>query len=168
MSMMRWSPVFPDLRDMSRVMDRLAEEGMRPGRFIPDFGETFALSVDMYETPKEMVVKFSVPGMRPEDIDVHIADNVLSVKGERKVEEEVKREDYFYQEQRYGSFSRTISLPGTVNADKSEASLVNGVLTISIPKTGGAKAKAIKVKSTGIAEGKAKKIAASKPKPAKK
>jgi HSP20 family protein len=162
MSMSRWTPMYPEMRDMNRVMDRLVDE-MRPGRFIPDFGESFVPSVDMFETTKEVVVKMSVPGMKAEDIDVHISDNMLTVKGERKVEEEVKKEDYYYQEQRYGSFSRSVTLPSTVDPNKSEAMLEDGILTLKISKSAATKAKQIRVQAK---QSQAKKI--SQPKQQKK
>ncbi len=164
MSMMRWSPIFPEMRDMNRVIERLMEEGVRPGRFIPDFGEAFVPSIDMYETPKEVVVKASVPGIKAEDLDVHITDNTLTIRGERKVEEEVKKENYFYQEHRYGAFGRTLSLPVGVNADKAEAEITDGVLMLRIPKAAGARPKQLKVKAKASP---AKRVVSSKAKASK-
>ena len=94
-----------------------------------------------------MVVKTTVPGVRPEDIEIDVTGNILSIRGERKAEKEVKEENYIRRERSYGRFSREVSLPGGVLADKAEADFEDGVLTITIPKAEEAKPKVIKVKS---------------------
>jgi HSP20 family protein len=100
-----------------------------------------------------VVVKASLPGVKPEDVDITISGDTLTIKGETKTEEEVKREDYLYQERRYGSFSRTIALPSSLQTDKAEATFENGVLTLTIPKIEEVKPKTIKVKPKEVIEG---------------
>lgn len=150
MSMIRWEP-FPELMSLRQAMDRLFEDSfIRPSRLAP--GEGPLPAIDMYQTPKEVVVKVQVPGIKLEDIDVHITGDGLTIKGERKSEKETKREDYYYQEQRYGSFTRYVSLPDGLATDKAEASLEDGVLTLTIPKAEGVKPKPVKIKKAKASE----------------
>jgi len=131
-------------------MDRLFEDSfVRPSRFLTTLGEAATPALDMYQTPNEVVVKTALPGLKPEDIDIDITGDTLSIKGETKAEQEVKKEDYLYQERRYGGFSRSVVLPGGLQPDKAEATLEEGILTLSIPKAEEAKPKAIKVKPKG-------------------
>lgn len=154
MSMIRWEP-FPELMSLRQAMDRLLEDSfIRPSRLISLFGEAPAVPVDMYQIPNEVVVKAVLPGVKPEEVDVTITGDTLNIKGESKVEREIKREDYFYQEHRYGAFSRSITLPSGLKTDKAEATFENGILTLIIPKVEEAKPKEIKVKTKKVVEGK--------------
>jgi HSP20 family protein len=92
--------------------------------------------------------------LKPGDIDINISGDVLTIKGETKAEKEVKQEDYLYQEWRYGGFTRSVTLPGGLRSDKTEANLENGVLTVTIPKAEEVKPKVIKVKAKEAIEGK--------------
>ena len=144
-SLVRWEP-FNDLISLRDAMDRLFEESfVHPLRseLIP-WGRS-GLPLDMYETENEVVVKASVPGIKPEELDVTIAGDTLTIKGETKMESEVKRECYLCQERRYGAFSRSVTLPGGLNTDKVDATFENGVLTLHIPKAEEIKPKTIKV-----------------------
>lgn len=144
-SLVRWEP-FSDLISLRDAMDRLFEESfIRPSRswLAPRVGE---LAIDMYETDEDMVVKASVPGVKPEDIDITITGNTLTIKGETKAEEEIKEENYIYKERRYGAFSRSVTLPGGLVTDKAEAQFENGVLTLRIPKAEEVKPKTVEVK----------------------
>ena len=105
------------------------------------------LSVDVYQTKDNIVIKSTIAGVKPENIDISIDNDMITIRGQRKMEEEVKEDDYFYQECYWGSFSRSIVLPMEVKADEAEASLKNGVLTIILPKVKKAKSVAVKVKS---------------------
>ncbi len=105
------------------------------------------LSVDVYQTKESVVIKSTIAGVKPEDIDIAIDNDVVTIRGQRKLEEEVKEEDYFYQECYWGSFSRSIVLPVEIKSDEAEASLKNGVLTLALPKVKKNKSVAIKVKS---------------------
>lgn len=146
MSITRWEP-FRDLISLREAMDRLLEESwVRPRRgWLLPTEET--LAVDIYETDDNVVVKTSVPGIKPEDIDITITGNTLTIAGETKAEEKVEEENYIRRERRYGRFSRSLTLPSSVEGEKAEASFEQGILTLTIPKAEEAKPKAIKVKS---------------------
>jgi HSP20 family protein len=95
-----------------------------------------------------VVIKAEVPGMEAKDIDISLAGDVLTIKGEKKSEREEKKENYHLVERTYGSFSRSLKLPSAVDADKIEASYKQGVLTVSCPKKEEVKPKAIEIKAT--------------------
>jgi HSP20 family protein len=103
-------------------------------------------SVDLYEDQDRVVVKAELPGLSKDDIQVSIADNVLTIKGEKKKEEEDSNKDYYRSERVYGAFLRTLPLPAEVNPEKVQATFKNGVLNIRLPKSEEAKKKAINVK----------------------
>lgn len=103
------------------------------------------LAVDVYQTKESVVIKAPLAGVDPKNLDVAIAEDVVTIRGERIEEETVSREDYYVAECYWGAFSRSIIMPVSVNADKAEASLKNGVLSISIPKVVQDKVKKIKV-----------------------
>ena len=111
------------------------------------------LTIDMYQTAKDLIIKTALPGVKPEDVEVTISGDVLTIKAETRAEEEVKREDYLYQERRYGTFSRTVALPRAIKTDEAEASFESGVLTLTIPRAEEARPKTIQVKSKGVIEG---------------
>lgn len=146
MSIVRWEP-FRDFMTLREAMDKLFEEsfvGRRPREWVAAAEGT--LAVDMYETEDAVVVMTAVPGVKPDDIDITISGNTLTISGETKQEEEVKEQNYVRRERRYGSFSRSVVLPESLKADEAEASFEDGVLTLTIPKAPEAKPKVIKVK----------------------
>ena len=146
MSIRRWEP-FTELMSLRQAMDRLLEDSfIRPSRLVSLFGEETHPAIDVYQTESEVVVKASLPGVKPDDVDISITGDTLTIKGETKVEEEVKKENYLYQERRYGGFTRSITLPATLQTDKAEATFENGVVTLTIPKAEEAKPKTIKIK----------------------
>jgi len=148
-NLVRWEP-FHDLISLREAMDRLFEESFvrpRAGWPTPVGAET--LTVDMYETDDAVVVKMAIPGVKPEDLDVSVVGDTLTVKGETKAEEEVKEEHYIRRERRYGSFCRSLTIPIPVLPDEAEAGFENGVLTLTLPKAEEVKPKAIKVKAKG-------------------
>ena len=102
--------------------------------------------VDVFEDKDEIVVKAEIPGMDKDNIEVNLTDHTLTIKGEKKKEEEIKEENYYRAERSYGSFIRTVELPAEVHTDKVKANFKNGVLEVRMPKTEAAKAKEIKVK----------------------
>ncbi len=154
MNLIRWQP-FSDVVTLRQAMDRLFDDSfVRPARFAGLFGEGAEKPIDMYQTDEEVVVKASVPGVKPEQVDVTITGDTLTIKGETKTEEEVKKENYFRKERSYGAFSRSILLPSSLQTDKAEASFENGVLTLTIPKAEESKPKQIKIKPQGVIEGK--------------
>ena len=105
-----------------------------------------APAIDMYEEKDALVVKAEIPGLLKDEIDVSVTGNVLTIKGEKKKEEEVKEDDYYRCERTFGAFSRTIELPMDVKTDKVNASFKNGVLEIRLPKTEETKKNVVKVK----------------------
>jgi HSP20 family protein len=146
MSIVRWEPL-RDFMTLREAMDRLFEDsfvGRRPREWAPALEGMLAL--DMYQTDDATVIKSAVPGVKPEEIDISISGNTLTISGESKEEEEVKEENYIRRERRYGSFSRSVVLPEGLEADKAEASFEDGVLTLTIPKAPESKPKVIKVK----------------------
>ncbi len=104
------------------------------------------LTIDVYQTEGDIVIKSTIAGVKPEDLDVAINNDMVTIKGERKQEEEVEGENYYYQECYWGSFSRSVVLPVDVVVEKAEASLKNGILTIRLPKAQTNKTKKIQVR----------------------
>ncbi len=93
------------------------------------------LSIDVYQTEKDLVIKSAIAGIRPEDIDISISNDMLTIRGKREMDEEIKSKDYFYRECYWGRFSRSIILPLDVEVNKIKATIKNGILTIRIPKS---------------------------------
>jgi len=105
----------------------------------------WAPSVDIFETEHELVVKADLPDVKPEELDIRVENNILTIRGERKFEKKVEESNYLRVERSYGSFARSFSLANTVNSEAIKADYQNGVLTLSIPKREEAKPKQIKV-----------------------
>ena len=140
--LVRWNPS-REMLSLREAMDRLFEDSfLRPGSFGV---ETEMPQLDVYETDDHLVVKASVPGVKPEDIDVTLAGDVLTIKGEFKSEEKIGKRNYLRQERRYGSFVRQVTLPAGVNSDKVQATFEHGILTLELPKLEAAKVKTVKV-----------------------
>ena len=147
MAIERWQP-FSELMSLRQAMDKLFEDSfVRPSRALAALGEVTAPALDVYQTANEVVVKATLPGLKPEDVSIDITGETLTIKGETKAEQEIKKENYLYQERRYGSFARSIVLPSGLKPDKAEATIEDGVLTLTIPKAEEVKPKAIKVKA---------------------
>jgi HSP20 family protein len=106
----------------------------------------WAPAVDIYETEHSLVVKADLPDIKPEELDIRVENNILTIRGERKFEKKVNEDNYLRVERSYGSFSRSFSLANTVNTEAIQADYKNGVLTLSIPKREEAKPKQIKVR----------------------
>jgi HSP20 family protein len=145
--LIRWDP-FREMMQIREAFDRLFDETFALPRLREPM--TWTLALDVAEKDNAYIVKASLPGVNPDDIDISITDNVLTIRGETKVE-------YHLRERRYGSFSRSISLPAPVNADAVEASYENGVLTLHIPKAPEAQPRKIAVKTGKTIEGEASK-----------
>ncbi len=153
MNLIRWEP-FRDLMTLRQAMDRGFEESfVRPSHALALFGDGEHLPIDMYQTPDEVVVKASLPGVKPEDVDINIAGDILTIKGKTNGSEEVKGEDYLYREHHHGSFVRSINIPHALQTDKAEATADNGILSITIPRAQEAKPKTIEVKAKKAIEG---------------
>ncbi len=106
------------------------------------------LTIDVYQTPNDIIIRSTIAGVKPEDIDIAINDDMITIKGERNRDVEIKEEDYFYQECYWGGFSRSVILPVEVQADKTDAELKNGILTVKLPKANTVKTKKISVKGS--------------------
>jgi len=106
---------------------------------------TWAPAVDIFETGQELVVKADLPDVKPEQLDIRVENNILTIRGERRFEKKVTEDKYLRVERSYGSFSRSFSLANTVNPEAIKADYNNGVLTLTIPKREEAKPKQIKV-----------------------
>lgn len=136
----RYDP-FRDLVRLQDEMGRLFEERVGQGESI---GWTPAC--DVYEDGEEVVIRASLAGVDPKDVDIRFENGVLTLKGQRKMEKEERKENYHRVETSYGSFTRTFSLPATVDAEKIRAESKHGVLAVHLPKKPEAKPKAIQVK----------------------
>jgi HSP20 family protein len=104
-------------------------------------------SMDVAETDKEIEITAELPGLAEKDVQVNVADNVLTIKGEKKSEKEEKDKNYRMFERSYGAFSRTLDLPAGINPDTIKASLSNGVLKVTVPKPAAAQVKKVEVKA---------------------
>jgi HSP20 family protein len=144
-SLIRWDPT-SEMVSLRDAMDRLFSESfIRPWFGRGSFFESEVLTLDMYETDDEVVVEAAVPGVKPDEIDLQVKGNVLTITGERKEEKEEKKVSYIYQERRFGSFRRSVTLPTEVNVDNAEAEFERGVLTLTLPKLEAVKPKSIKI-----------------------
>lgn len=105
-------------------------------------------SVDVYETENELVIKADLPEIAEKDLDVRVENNMLTVRGERKLEQKVKEDNYLRMERSYGAFSRSFSLPNTVDTQAVKAEYKNGVLSVTLPKRAESKPKQVKINVT--------------------
>jgi HSP20 family protein len=126
-------------------MNRSFEDTVLRNRTDDSALTTWAPAVDIYETENELVVKADLPDVDEKDLDVRVEDNTLTIRGERKFEKSVTEDNFLRVERAYGAFSRSFSLPHTVNAEAIQAGYKNGVLNVHIPKREEAKPKQIKV-----------------------
>lgn len=134
----RWDP----FTEMSRLQDEFARGlGLEARR-------GWAPPVDIFEDAEAIHVKAELPGMKTEDVHVHVENNLLTLRGERKLEREEKRENYHRIERSYGTFTRTFALPSSVVTDQIDAQMKDGVLTVRLPKKTEPKARRIEIKPT--------------------
>lgn len=140
----RWEPM-REMMSLREAMDRLFDDSFtRP----LGIGEVAGMPViDLYQTGDDVVVKASLPGLNADDVQISVTGDVLTLHGEFKQEEEKKEATYHLHEHRYGSFERSIRLPGEVQTDKAKADFENGILTITLPKSEMTKPKTISVKA---------------------
>ena len=151
----RWDP-FSDMLTLREAMNQLFEESyVSPRRGRSNQG--FVPALDLSETEEAYLVEATVPGFKPEDLDITVENNVLSIKGNLQQETEDRKRNYHRIERRYGSFQRTISLPSSIKADSIQASLTNGVLRLEIPK-----AEEVKPRRIGVNAGESKQIEVGK------
>ncbi|HXZ34187.1 MAG TPA: Hsp20/alpha crystallin family protein [Terriglobales bacterium] len=140
----RWDP-FREFSTLQERMNRLFRDSFTEGRDESLTTGAFAPAVDVYEDEHNVTLKIEVPGIDEKDIDVRIEDNTLTVHGERKFEKEEKEENYRRVERQYGSFTRSFTLPNTVDTENVSANYDKGVLKITLAKKAEAKPKQIKV-----------------------
>lgn len=141
----RWEPVrdFLSLRD---AMDQLFDEMIsQPGRMAT--GSSLMPAVDLYQTDEAVVIKASLPGINPDDLKISVTGDVLTIQGEQLAERENKEATYHIRERKWGSFSRSLSLPVPVQTDKATAEYENGILTLTMPKAEEIRPKTITVKT---------------------
>jgi HSP20 family protein len=148
MAIVRWEP-FRDLVAVQDRLNRIFDDTFRgnPRGTEEDWalGGQWAPSVDIFEHEGNLVLRAELPGIEPKDVDVRVENNVLTLRGERKFESEVKREKYHRVERAYGTFSRSFTLPNVVDTEKIKAEYKDGVLQVTLPQREEAKPKQIQV-----------------------
>ncbi len=142
-ALVRWDP-FREMSAMGRAMDRLFDEFSTPAIWRE---RDYDLPVDLYETDDSVVAKAALPGVDPDDVEVSVSGDLLTIKGAAKREEKEEREHYLRRELSFGAFSRTLALPTGVNADEATAEYEDGVLTVTLPKLEDGRTKTIKVRA---------------------
>jgi HSP20 family protein len=148
MAIVRWEP-FRDLMGLQERMNRLFDESYRANRGADAdewaLGGSWAPAVDIYEQEGNIVMKAELPGVDPKDVDVRLENNTLTLRGERKLDKEVKQDDYHRVERSYGSFSRAFTLPTVVDQGNIKAEYRDGVLKLTLPKREEAKPRQIQI-----------------------
>src|SRR4051812_48774810 len=142
-----WDP-FRGLTSLQDQVNRLFDSTVQGRSGQADLA-TWAPAVDIYEGENELIAKVDLPGVSESDIDLRVENNMLTIRGERKFEKSVNEENYLRVERAYGSFTRTFSLPNTVNPDGINASYNHGVLTVHMPKREESKPKQVKINVSG-------------------
>ena len=143
-NLIRWEPA-REMMTLREAMDRLFDDAFTRPLSLRDAWSVPA--IDMYQTDDEIVVKAALPGIKPDEVQINVTGEVLTLKGETKQENETKEKAYHIREQRWGTFERSIVLPTEVVADKAKADFENGVLTITLPKAEEVKPKTISIKT---------------------
>ncbi|HEX2194926.1 MAG TPA: Hsp20/alpha crystallin family protein [Candidatus Limnocylindria bacterium] len=144
----RFDP-FGEMVTLRQAMDRLFEDSIVSPLTTRGYngGESVTPALDVRQTPDEIVVTASLPGVKPDDVDITITGQTLSIRGEFKEEEKVNRDQYLYRERRFGTFHRQLQLPVRVQGEAASATFENGVLTLTIPKAEEVKPRQIQVKA---------------------
>ncbi len=143
MSVIRWDP-FDDMIPLRESIDKLFEEftTRRPRTAVP---AVWPPAVEVGEDANEVVVRAELPGIDPQKVDITVTEDTLTIKGEAKAEQQEKGRNYYVRELRYGSFVRSMALPGQVQRDQAKASYKNGILEIRVPKSERTKPKTVKI-----------------------
>ena len=148
MAIVRYEP-FRNLVTVQDRMNRIFEEAFRGAPRGTEeewaLGGAWAPAVDIYEHEGNLVLKAELPGIDPKDVDVQVENNVLTLRGERKFDSEVKREEYHRVERAYGTFSRSFTLPNVIDTAKIQAEFKDGVLRVTLPQREEAKPKQISI-----------------------
>ena len=146
MTLMRRNSPFGELLSLRQAMDRLFEDSyIRPGSLSEGHN---ALAVDVYGSDDEIVSEAAMPGVRPEDVDISILGDTLTISGQTREENQGQESGYSYREIRRGSFSLSVTMPVWLNAERASASFENGMLRLSIPKAEEAKPRQIRINPT--------------------
>lgn len=141
-NIVRWTPS-REFSSLWNAFDRMFEDSyMTPPE---EQARSWGLALDVAENANAYVVKASVPGVKPEDIEVTLEKNVLTISGESRADESINTEEYRLRERRYGTFSRSLRFPAEVNSDSIDASYENGVLTLTVPKSEAVKPRKIEI-----------------------
>ena len=145
MALTKWNPLFADLAATRDRFDRLfGRDDFWGPEGVTTAGE-WAPVVDIIENDNALTFKAELPGIEAKDVAVTIDNNVLTLKGERRIEKEVKKENYHRMERAFGTFARSFALPAFVDAENVKADFKNGVLVVTVPKKGNAKTRAVEV-----------------------
>jgi len=148
MTMVRWQP-FPNRVSIQDRMNRIFDDALHGQRGADEdewaLGGAWAPAVDIYEQGDNIVLKAELPGIEAKDVDIRVENNVLTLRGERKFESEVRREDCHRVERAYGTFSRSFTLPNVVDTEKIKADYKDGVLQVTLPQKEEAKPKQISI-----------------------
>src|SRR3954452_6420659 len=147
----RWDP-FRELATLQNRVNSLFQDYGRPGQDELTTTSSFVPAVDVYEDEHKVTLKLEIPGIKQEDVDIRLENNTLTVRGERNFEKEEKEENFHRIERRYGSFSRSFTLPNSVDPENVKADYRDGVLNIELAKRAEAKPKQIKVSVTGATQ----------------
>jgi len=151
MSIERWDP-FSEAVSLREAMNTLLQDSfVRPGGRTAQGGHA-PLPLDVSENENEFVVKASLPGVKPEDVQITVHGDTLTIRGESKAEEEKKGEQWHIRERRFGSYQRSVTLATPVNSDQAQADYEHGVLTLTLPKSEAAKPRQIRIGGAGQAQ----------------
>jgi HSP20 family protein len=148
MALMRTNPLFAELGGVTNRLNRLFSRD--------DFGDgdgprapvDWAPAVDIVENDNDILIKAELPGVEARDVQISLDNNVLTLKGEHRIEREVNRENYHRMERSFGSFSRSFAIPASIDGDRVTADFKNGLLTITLPKKEGSRGRTIQVNAT--------------------
>ena len=143
-NLIRWEPA-REMMTLREAMDRLFDDAFTRPLSLRDGWS--APAIDMYQTDDEIIVKAALPGFKPDEVQINITGEVLTLKGEVKQQEEKKERAWHMREQRWGTFERSVVLPTDVVSDKAKAEFENGILTITLPKAEEVKPKVINIKA---------------------
>jgi HSP20 family protein len=142
------------MTSLRRAFERFFDEPFEARFMLPWRFDEFEPAVDVVEDENAYIVKAAMPGVKPEEVEVTLQNNVLTLKGEAKADKEIKEENYHLRERRYGSFMRSLTLPASVKADMIEAKHEDGVLTVRLPKMEEDKPKKLAIKAMTNGNGK--------------
>jgi HSP20 family protein len=129
----RWNPM-RELDTMRTMMDRLFDDSFMGPELRRDRASRWDLALDVAENEEQFIIKASVPGVAPDDVDITLSDNVLTIRGEVADDNEITGDRYHLRERRYGQFIRSVTLPTAVDGDNVSATCENGILTLHVPK----------------------------------